>query len=219
MIELQEIHKHYSNGEETVRALDGVDASIESGEFVAIMGRSGSGKSTMLNILGCMDRPTSGQYHLAGRPVADLDDDDLSQVRGQTIGFVFQSFHLLPRLSALQNVMLPLRYSPQPDNGRARAAALLERVGLGQRQSHRPNEMSGGQRQRVAIARALINQPKLLLADEPTGNLDSTTADDIMLLLKELNSGGQTVVMVTHEPEVAEHAARTITMRDGRIVQ
>jgi len=219
LIELKQIHKHYSNGGETVRALDGVDAQIAEGEFVAIMGRSGSGKSTMLNILGCMDQPSSGCYLLDGHEVSTLEDDALAEVRGQTIGFVFQSFHLLPRLSALNNVMLPLRYSPKPDDGQQRAEHLLNRVGLGDRLHHRPNEMSGGQRQRVAIARALINEPSVLLADEPTGNLDSSTSDDIMGLLQELHENGQTLVMVTHEPEVAEHAGRTITMRDGKIIQ
>ncbi len=221
MIELTDVHKHFSNGGETVRALDGVDLTIDEGQFVAIMGRSGSGKSTMLNILGCMDRPTSGHYRLSGQQVASLDDDALSAVRNQYIGFVFQSFHLLPRLTALDNVMLPLRYVREDHDGSSdgadRARTLLERVGLSDRMSHRPNEMSGGQRQRVAIARSLINQPTLLLADEPTGNLDSSTSDEIMALLQELNDAGQTVVMVTHEPEVAEHAGRTIVMRDGAI--
>ena len=218
MIHLQGVTKEYASGLAKVRALKGVDMHIAAGELVAIMGRSGSGKSTLLNILGLMDRPTAGRYLLAGEDVSLLDDDRLSDLRNRQIGFVFQSFHLLPRLSALDNVRLPLRFAAQPPpDADAQAMHLLERVGLADRAHHRPNELSGGQRQRVAIARALMNQPKVLLADEPTGNLDSTTSDQIVELLHELNGQGQTVVLVTHEPEVAQHANRQIVLLDGRV--
>lgn len=220
MLELSDITKIYRTQGETITALDHVDLSIATGEFVAIMGRSGSGKSTMLNILGCMDKPTSGTYLLAGQDVSAMDDDALSQIRNDHIGFVFQGFHLLPRLSALENVMVPLRFASQEKqkNGEQRAKDLLDQVGLGERIHHMPNEMSGGQIQRVAIARSLINQPAVLLADEPTGNLDSAISQQIIDLLIELNQAGQTIVMVTHEPDIAENAGRTINFLDGKII-
>jgi putative ABC transport system ATP-binding protein len=199
--------------------LDHIDLEIGSGEFVAVMGRSGSGKSTLLNMLGCMDSPDNGQYLLEGRDVSTLDDDTLSDIRNSSLGFVFQSFHLLPRKTALENVLLPRLFHHdglRPED-HERALGLLELVDLSDRYGHRPNELSGGQRQRVAIARALINQPRVLLADEPTGNLDSRTSNAIMELLRNLNRNGQTIVMVTHEAEVAAYASRRITMQDGRI--
>lgn len=201
-------------------ALSDVSLQIEKNEFVAIMGSSGSGKSTLMNILGCLDQQTSGQYWLDGREVGTFDDDTLSAIRNRQIGFIFQTFHLLPRLTAQQNVMLPLRYSRIDDKqASARAVEMLERVGLGHRLNHRPYEMSGGQRQRVAIARALINRPKVIFADEPTGNLDSKTSEEILALLKQLHAEGQTIVMVTHEPEIAAHAQRIIRMSDGAVVE
>ena len=220
MLELSKITKIYQTQGETITALAGVDLSIASGEFVAIMGRSGSGKSTMLNILGCMDKPTSGTYLLAGNDVSAMDDDALSKIRNDYIGFVFQGFHLLPRLTALQNVMVPLRFASaeKQQGGEERAKDLLHQVGLGERLHHMPNEMSGGQIQRVAIARSLINQPAVLLADEPTGNLDSAISQQIIDLLKSLNDAGQTIVMVTHEPDIAENAGRTIHFLDGQII-
>jgi len=220
MLELSKITKIYQTQGETITALAGVDLSIASGEFVAIMGRSGSGKSTMLNILGCMDKPTSGTYLLAGNDVSAMDDDALSKIRNDYIGFVFQGFHLLPRLTALQNVMVPLRFASaeKQQGGEERAKELLHQVGLGERLHHMPNEMSGGQIQRVAIARSLINQPAVLLADEPTGNLDSAISQQIIDLLKSLNDAGQTIVMVTHEPDIAENAGRTIHFLDGQII-
>lgn len=220
MLELSKITKIYQTQGETITALAGVDLSIASGEFVAIMGRSGSGKSTMLNILGCMDKPTSGTYLLANNDVSVMNDDALSQIRNDHIGFVFQGFHLLPRLSALENVMVPLRFaSPEKQQGgKERAIDLLHKVGLGERLNHMPNEMSGGQIQRVAIARSLVNQPAVLLADEPTGNLDSAISQQIIDLLKSLNEAGQTIVMVTHEPDIAENAGRTIHFLDGQII-
>lgn len=220
MIQLQNISKIYRTQGETIRALDNVDLNIDKGEFVAIMGRSGSGKSTMLNILGCMDKPSSGKYWLAGQDVSILNDDELSKIRNEHIGFVFQGFHLLPRLSALENVMVPLRFASQErqQGGVERATELLKKVALGDRIHHMSNEMSGGQIQRVAIARALINNPAVLLADEPTGNLDSAISQQIIDLLIELNKQGQTIVMVTHEPDIAENAGRTIEFLDGKIV-
>lgn len=221
MIKLEHIRRTYRVGGQTINALDGVDLQIASGEFVAIMGRSGSGKSTLLNMLGCMDRPDGGRYLLDEQEVSGLDDDALSEVRNRYMGFIFQSFHLLPRLTTLENVLLPRRYHADglAEEDVQRARDLLERVDLSQRIEHRPNELSGGQRQRVAIARALINQPRVVLADEPTGNLDSSTSDAIMDLLKELNDDGQTIVMVTHEPDIAEFARRQILMMDGKIIQ
>ena len=221
MIHLEKISRIYNIGNQSIHALDAVDLDIQGGEFVAVMGRSGSGKSTLLNMLGCMDRPDEGEYFLDENKISSMDDDELSAVRNRYMGFVFQSFHLLPRLTTLENVLLPRRYHSdgvQPSD-REKAIGLLQRVDLEDRMLHKPNELSGGQRQRVAIARSLINDPKVLLADEPTGNLDSTTSDSIMELLKELNKDGQTIVMVTHEAEIAENAQRQIIMRDGRVLQ
>ncbi|GJI93005.1 MULTISPECIES: ABC transporter ATP-binding protein [Duganella] len=218
MIELSAIRKTYRQGGNDIRALDGVDLHIASGEFVAVMGPSGSGKSTLLNVLGVLDRPDSGRYRLAEDDVSALDDDAASDVRNRRIGFVFQSFHLLPRLTVLENVLLPQRYARAADPEAAgRAIALLERIGLGERVGHLPGQLSGGQLQRAAIARALLNRPALLLADEPTGNLDSRSAAEVMALLRELHAGGQTLVLVTHDPDVAAAAQRTIHLRDGRI--
>ena len=220
MIKIENLTRVFKTQGETVTALNSVNLQIRESEFVAIMGRSGSGKSTLLNILGCMDKPTSGKYFLAGQDVSQLNDDELSKIRNQRIGFVFQGFHLLPKLNAIDNVMLPLRYSrnTNANDGEAKAKELLIRVGLEERLYHMPNQMSGGQIQRVAIARALINNPDILLADEPTGNLDSAISDQIMELLTELNQAGQTIVMVTHEDDIAEYANRTIHFLDGEIV-
>jgi len=221
MIHLENISRIYQIGNQSIHALDAVDLDIEAGEFVAVMGRSGSGKSTLLNMLGCMDRPDEGEYFLDEKRISAMDDDELSAVRNRYMGFVFQSFHLLPRLTALENVLLPRRYhiNGMRDVDRQQAVELLRRVNLEDRMEHKPNELSGGQRQRVAIARSLINNPKVLLADEPTGNLDSNTSDAIMALLKELNEDGQAIVMVTHEAEIAINAQRQIFMRDGKILQ
>jgi putative ABC transport system ATP-binding protein len=221
MIQLEKISRIYEIGSQSIHALDAVDLNIKAGEFVAIMGRSGSGKSTLLNMIGCMDRPDKGDYLLDGKNISQMDDDELSAIRNQYMGFVFQSFHLLPRLSTLDNVLLPRRYHHEGlrESDRQSAIDLLERVDLGDRIRHKPNELSGGQRQRVAIARSLINKPKVVLADEPTGNLDSSTSDAIMDLLKELNREGQTIVMVTHEAEIADNAQRQIFMRDGKILE
>ncbi|AOS95688.1 Macrolide export ATP-binding/permease protein MacB [Microbulbifer aggregans] len=220
MITIEKLCREYGTGDARVVALANVSLQISKNEFVAIMGSSGSGKSTLMNILGCLDQQTAGQYWLDGREVGSFDDDSLSAIRNRHIGFIFQTFHLLPRLTAQQNVMLPLRYSSvDEESARERAAAMLKRVGLGHRLSHRPYEMSGGQRQRVAIARALINRPKVIFADEPTGNLDSKTSEEILALLKELHREGQTIVMVTHEPEIAAHAQRIIRMSDGEVVE
>nr|WP_291081181.1 ABC transporter ATP-binding protein [Hydrogenophaga sp.] len=207
-------------GDQTVHALDGVSLSVEVGEFVAIMGASGSGKSTLMNILGCLDRPTSGHYSLAGEPVESLAPDDLASVRNRRIGFVFQQFNLLPRTSARENVELPMVYAGVPSAERQkRALTALQRVGLGERSGHTPAELSGGQQQRVAIARALVNQPQLILADEPTGALDTHTSEDIMRLLTELNEQGITVVLVTHEADIAAWAKRRLVFRDGLMVE
>ncbi len=218
MIELQQVHRSYAMSGQTVHALAGVDLRIETGEFIAITGPSGSGKSSLLNILGCLDHPTRGRYLIEGRDVATLDDEASSDTRNRRIGFVFQSFHLLPRLNVLENVLLPLRFNRQPPaDAQARAHALLERVGLGERKHHRPDQLSGGQMQRAAIARALLLQPALLLADEPTGNLDSKSAADVLALMDEVHAGGQTVVLVTHDQDVAAHAPRQVRLHDGRI--
>jgi len=219
MIHLEKISRIYQIGNQTIHALDAVNLDIMAGEFVAVMGRSGSGKSTLLNMLGCMDRPDAGDYLLDGNNISNMDDDELSAVRNRYMGFVFQSFHLLPRLTTLDNVLLPRRYHNEGvrESDRQEAIDLLNQVDLGDRISHKPNELSGGQRQRVAIARSLMNKPKVVLADEPTGNLDSSTSDAIMNLLTALNQEGQTIVMVTHEAEIAEHAKRQIFMRDGKI--
>jgi len=218
IIRTEGLVKHYVLGAETVRAVRGVDLVIHRGEFVAIMGPSGSGKSTFMNMVGCLDTPTAGKYWLNGQLVSELSDDQLARVRNREIGFVFQTFNLLPRASALHNVELPLIYGGVGSKERKRRAAeKLELVGLGDRMDHRPPEMSGGQRQRVAIARALVNDPALLLADEPTGNLDSVTSADIMKQLVELNEQGQTIVLVTHEDDIAKHAKRQVHLRDGQI--
>jgi putative ABC transport system ATP-binding protein len=216
MLELEDVTKVYSTGAIEVRALDGVSLNVDEGEMVAIMGHSGSGKSTMMNILGCLDAPTSGRYRLDGVDVAGLNDNQLAAIRNRKIGFVFQSFNLLPRTSAQRNVELPLVYASQGKRA-ARAKAALERVGLGTRAGHMPNELSGGQQQRVAIARALITNPAMILADEPTGALDSVSTDDVMKLLVELNEAGRTVVLITHEDDVASYATRVVRLDDGRI--
>jgi len=218
LIEIRDLTKTYDSGEVQVHALRGVSLDIEAGEFVAIMGSSGSGKSTLMNVLGCLDRPTSGKYRLAGEDVARLDRNRLAEIRNRVIGFVFQSFNLLSRTSALENVELPLVYAGVARRERReRAAEALTRVGLGDRLDHRPNQLSGGQQQRVAIARALVTRPQLILADEPTGNLDSKTSDEIMALFGELVGGGMTVVLVTHEADIAEYAERIIDVKDGLI--
>jgi len=210
------LKREYDMGGEVVRALRGVDLAIRRNEYVAIMGPSGSGKSTLMNLIGCLDTPTAGEYWLSGDLVSQKSDDELARVRNREIGFVFQTFNLLPRATALHNVELPLVYAGVPAaERRRRATEALERVQLGDRVSHRPNELSGGQRQRVAIARALVNNPSILLADEPTGNLDSQTSEEIMKVFEELATQGQTVIMVTHEPDIAAHARRVIILRDG----
>ncbi|HWR30828.1 MAG TPA: ABC transporter ATP-binding protein [Negativicutes bacterium] len=219
-IVIKDIVKTYLMGDTTVRALAGVSLLIERGEFTAIMGPSGSGKSTLMNILGCLDRPTSGSYMLDGAEVATLSDDELAVTRNRKIGFVFQNFNLLARMSSLQNVALPMVYAGVPKKERLeKATKALTMVGLGDRMHHKPNELSGGQRQRVAIARSLVNEPTIILADEPTGNLDSRAGDEIMEIFCELNRQGRTVVLVTHEPEIAEYTRRTVTFRDGVIVK
>ncbi len=220
IIKTEGLKKHYVLGAETVRAVRGVDLDIAVGEFVAIMGPSGSGKSTFMNMIGCLDTPTEGQYWLSGQLVSELSDDQLARVRNQKIGFVFQTFNLLPRATALHNVELPLIYAGmRGKERRARAAAKLELIGLGDRMDHKPPELSGGQRQRVAVARALVNEPDLLLADEPTGNLDSVTSAAMMRQLTELNANGQTIVLVTHEHDIAEYAKRQVHLKDGLVEQ
>ena len=218
IIEIANLVKRYEMGDEEVFALQGVTLTIGRNEYVALMGPSGSGKSTLMNMLGCLDTPTSGSYLFTGENVSDMDDDDLAEIRNREIGFVFQTFNLLPRATALQNVELPLVYSGMAREQRMqRATEALTRVGLADRMDHKPNELSGGQRQRVAIARALVTSPSIILADEPTGNLDSKTGQDIMRLFGELWRGGNTVILVTHEEDVARHARRIIRLRDGRI--
>ncbi|HET7563207.1 MAG TPA: ABC transporter ATP-binding protein [Rhodanobacteraceae bacterium] len=218
MVTVEDLRRHYRVGGQTVHALDGVSFEIPSGRYVAIVGPSGSGKSTLLNILGCLDHPDSGRYCLDGVDVSTFDDERASDFRNRRIGFVFQSFHLLPRLSVLENVLLPQRFLRTPDPSlHARALDLLERMGMSERLDHRPNQLSGGQMQRVAIARALLMRPALLLADEPTGNLDSKSAADVLALIAEIHAAGQTVVMVTHDRDVAASAERQIHLRDGRI--
>lgn len=218
VVQLNDVHKTYYMGSETVHAMAGVTLDFEDGVFCAIMGSSGSGKSTMLNILGCLDRPTKGSYHLVGEEVAHLDDDRLSDIRLKYLGFIFQSFNLISQLTVRENIEMPLFYLGWgPAESKERAAELANMVGLGDRLGHRPSELSGGQMQRVAIARALANDPTLLLADEPTGNLDTKTGDQIMDMLHDLNAKGKTIIMVTHEPEVAAHASMQVHMRDGII--
>src|SRR5688500_15110399 len=219
VIRLSNITKYYRVGDEVIRALDGVSLSVGHNEYVAIMGTSGSGKSTLMNILGCLDRPTAGTYELDGQDVTRMGAAALARIRNERIGFVFQSFELLPRLTAIKNVELPMIYSPTGWWGRGkRAREALTTVGLGERMRHRPNQLSGGQRQRVAIARALVNRPAILLADEPTGNLDSRTSEEILALFDELHRAGQTIVIVSHEADVARHARRVVRMRDGKVV-
>ena len=219
LIQIRELRKIYHMGEVEVRALDGVDLDVMAGEYLAIMGPSGSGKSTLMNLIGCLDTPTYGHYVLNGQAVEGLDDSQLAHIRNREIGFVFQTFNLLPRASALANVELPLIYARMPTGKRRQLAReALEKVGLGDRVKHQPNELSGGQRQRVAVARALVNRPSILLADEPTGNLDSRTSEEMMGLFDELNRAGNTIVLVTHEEDIADHASRVVRLLDGRVV-
>jgi putative ABC transport system ATP-binding protein len=218
LIHIRDLHRVYQVGESVVRALDGVDLDIDTNEYVAIMGPSGSGKSTLMNILGCLDTPSQGSYQLKGKEIAERTDDELARIRNAEIGFVFQTFNLLARADALHNVELPLVYAGlKHEERRKRARESLELVGLGDRMKHRPNELSGGQRQRVAIARALVNKPSIILADEPTGNLDSRTGEEIMAAFEAIWKAGNTVILVTHEPDIAEHARRVVRMRDGKV--
>jgi putative ABC transport system ATP-binding protein len=219
VIELADVTKVYQTGDVALRALDGVTLQVDAGEFVAIMGSSGSGKSTLMNIVGCLDRPTSGTYTLAGKHVSGMSRGDLAKIRNRTLGFVFQQFNLLARTSALENVELPLEYGGVSSRARRdRALHALDRVGLGNRVHHHPNQLSGGQQQRVAIARAIVNDPKVILADEPTGALDSRTSIDVMRIFQELWRAGITVVLVTHEADVAEYASRVVNMKDGQVL-
>ena len=218
VIVTRNLHREYDMGGEIVRALRGVDVTIRKNEFVAVMGPSGSGKSTLMNLIGCLDSPTAGEYWLNGHRVSELEDDELARIRNKEIGFVFQTFNLLPRATSLHNVELPLVYAGIGAKERRQLATdALTQVGLRDRMSHRPNELSGGQRQRVAIARALVNKPSILLADEPTGNLDSATGEEIMALFKTLHVNGQTIVLVTHEHDIAEHARRQVHLKDGKV--
>ena len=218
IIDIENLERHYQMGKTLVRALDGVTFDVEENEYIAIMGPSGSGKSTLMNLIGCLDTPTAGEYVLNGQPVSQLDDAELAQIRNREIGFVFQTFNLLPRTDCLSNVELPLIYSGMKSSVRKeKAKETLTKVGLGDRLDHKPNELSGGQRQRVAIARALVNDPSILLADEPTGNLDTKTGDEIMVLFEDLYRLGNTIILVTHENEIANYARRIIRLRDGKI--
>ena len=218
IIKTENLVKEYDVGSQKVRALDGINLSVERGEFISIMGPSGSGKTTLMNIIGCLDTPTKGTYHLNSKSVSDLTEDELANIRNEEIGFVFQSFHLLARNSALDNVMLPLKYAgTSKDEAIRRSKEALVRVGLSDRSKHTPAELSGGQQQRVAIARALVNNPSILFADEPTGNLDSKTGTDVMNIFKELNSNGQTIILITHEDSIAKQSNRIITIMDGLI--
>jgi putative ABC transport system ATP-binding protein len=219
IIELQNIQRHFKMGNEVVKALRGIDLTIDKGEYVALMGPSGSGKSTLMNILGALDTPTTGKYRLNGQEVEKLTDNELAAIRNKEIGFVFQTFNLLPRTTALENVALPLIYAGKSKSDRIkRAKDVLSMVGLADRMTHKPNELSGGQRQRVAIARALVNNPSIILADEPTGNLDSKTSEEIMELFNELHQKGHTIVLVTHEEDIAKHAKRIIRLKDGLVL-
>jgi putative ABC transport system ATP-binding protein len=219
LISINDLHKIYQVGDQTVAAVQGIDLVVQRGEYLAIMGSSGSGKSTLMNMLGCLDTPTKGSYHLNGTEVSTLRDDELAEIRNREIGFVFQTFNLLPRSTAAQNVELPLIYAGvKAGERRERVTAAVDAVGLSDRRSHKPNELSGGQRQRVAIARALVNNPSLILADEPTGNLDSTTSGEIMEILGDLNSRGHTVIIVTHEEDIAARCHRVLGLHDGRLV-
>ncbi len=218
IIETKDLKKHYQTGTQTVKALNGIDLAVNKGEFISIMGPSGSGKTTLMNIIGCLDTPTEGTYNLNNKSVSQLDDDELAKIRNKEIGFVFQSFHLLPRSTALNNVMLPLKYAGCSESEAIkRSEDVLDKVGLIDRMNHSPSELSGGQQQRVAIARALVNNPSILFADEPTGNLDSKTGTDVMNLFKELNNQGQTIILITHEDNIAAQSNRIITIMDGLI--
>jgi putative ABC transport system ATP-binding protein len=220
IIRTQNLQRHYKMGSETIRALSGVDVTIRRGEYVAIMGPSGSGKSTLMNMIGCLDTPDEGEYWLNGKLVSSMNDRELARVRNKEVGFVFQTFNLLPRTNALHNVEMPLIYSGMRRKERlARARLALERVGLAERMNHRPSEMSGGQRQRVAVARALVTEPSILLADEPTGNLDSVTSSEIMGLFDDLHAAGHTIILVTHEADIAAHAHRIVFLLDGKIAE